>query len=470
MVLTEMSLDYSNRVLGSQKDNVKQMDREETQEKENMLFSSQEYAAKLQKENMTLMKALAHRNKLVELSGIEIQKLRINLRSVQEKNLQLAQANSQMLAELNTNRDRLKDLQHELGCKNALLKVKKHLEEQVLPRTHHESKDKVSASASDGDCKSFQVHDIKHKDTKRKRTTRIKSSVSADVKPIPVNDSNSKANRKRRVSGVIDTTGIPEEICQTEDDIEKGVVSRGVNQDIDNVVNKKFVPDAANPVKESVHRKRQCTRRQSTRFDVQETKQTEKLLEIDDAKESKETASFSLRRRSARLRHEEAEPCKSLHEGDEVRETIKRRRVSSRLSARFDIQEPHVTETSNADDARSIVIEESAGSRSESVEPSESRHETKEITRKRSFSTRRQSTKGKSQTDEAIKEIATDPSLVNTIVQECDQETESKDKPKADENEGMTRRSSVGRPSRHAAEKVQSYREVSLRVKMRRKC
>ena len=137
-------------------------------------------------------------SKLVELSGIEIQKLRINLRSVQEKNLQLAQANSQMLAvcpillcfdfvmiarlfetiwlkygfivlfscfscqELNTNRDRvsfsrtefsqtdafldslyykffnqltlyviffqLKDLQHELGCKNALLKVKKHLE------------------------------------------------------------------------------------------------------------------------------------------------------------------------------------------------------------------------------------------------------------------------------------------------------------------------------------------------------
>jgi len=96
-----------------------------------------------------------------------------------------------------------------------------------------------------------------------------------------------------------------------------------------------------------------------------------------------------LRRRSARLRHEEAEPCKSLHEGDEVRETIKRRRfvrglnyfiftssilltdvtknalevtnflynlcrVSLRLSARFDIQEPHVTETSNADDARFV--------------------------------------------------------------------------------------------------------------------
>ncbi|KAG7554071.1 Shugoshin C-terminal [Arabidopsis suecica] len=461
MVLTEMSLDYSNRVLGSQKDNVKQMDREETQQKENMLFSSQEFAAKLQKENMTLMKALAHRNKLVELSGIEIQKLRINLRSVQEKNLQLAQANSQMLAELNTNKDRLKEFQHELGCKNALLKVKKQLEEKALPCTHHASKDKVSANASDGDCKSFQVHDMKHKDTKRKRTPRIKPSVCADVKPIHVNESNKKANSKRRVSGVIDTTGIPEETCQTKDDIEKGV---------DNVVNKKFVPDAANPVKDSVHRKRQCTRRQSTRFDVQENEQTEILLEIDDAKESKETERLSLKRRSARLRPEEAEPCKSFHEGDEVRETIKRRRVSSRLSARFDIQELHVTETSNADVAGSIVIEESAGSSSVAVEPSESKHDTKETNRKRSVSTRRQSTKGKSQTDEAIKEIATDQSLGNNIVQECGHETESKDKPKADENEGMTRRSSVGRPSRHAAEKVQSYREVSLKVKMRRKC
>lgn len=35
--------------------------------------------------------------KIIELSGIEIQKLRINLQKVQHQNLQLAQANSQML-------------------------------------------------------------------------------------------------------------------------------------------------------------------------------------------------------------------------------------------------------------------------------------------------------------------------------------------------------------------------------------
>ncbi|CAF2143668.1 unnamed protein product [Brassica napus] len=57
-------------------------------------------------ENMTLIKALAHRNKSFDLSGVEFQKLRINLRNVQEKNLQLAQANSHTLDELSTNRDR----------------------------------------------------------------------------------------------------------------------------------------------------------------------------------------------------------------------------------------------------------------------------------------------------------------------------------------------------------------------------
>lgn len=59
----------------------------------------------------------------------------------------------------------------------------------------------------------------------------------------------------RQVSGV-DTTGISEETCQTEDDIEKGVVSQGENQIVDNVVNKMFDLDAANPIKDSVHSKR----------------------------------------------------------------------------------------------------------------------------------------------------------------------------------------------------------------------
>ena len=60
----------------------------------------------------------------------------------------------------------------------------------------------------------------------------------------------------RKVSGVIDTTVIPEVTCQTEDDAEKGFVSQGTNQIVDNIVNNKFVIDAANPVKDSMHSKR----------------------------------------------------------------------------------------------------------------------------------------------------------------------------------------------------------------------
>ncbi|XWS08027.1 hypothetical protein CRYUN_Cryun41cG0041800 [Craigia yunnanensis] len=86
---------------------------------------SKDYIDKLQQENMTLMKVLADRNKVIELSGIELQKLRINWEKFQQQNLLLAQANSQMLAELNSGKDSLKALKHELGCKNAVLKAVK---------------------------------------------------------------------------------------------------------------------------------------------------------------------------------------------------------------------------------------------------------------------------------------------------------------------------------------------------------
>ena len=60
----------------------------------------------------------------------------------------------------------------------------------------------------------------------------------------------------RIVSGVIDTTVIPEVTCPTEDDAEKEVISQGTNQIVDSIVNSKFVLDAANPIKDGVHSKR----------------------------------------------------------------------------------------------------------------------------------------------------------------------------------------------------------------------
>ncbi|BBH05040.1 Shugoshin [Prunus dulcis] len=86
--------------------------------------TDKDYIDQLMRERMTLMRLVSERNKIVELSGAELQKLRISLQKLQQQNLNLAQSNSRMLAELNLGREKVKTLQHELLCKDALLKAK----------------------------------------------------------------------------------------------------------------------------------------------------------------------------------------------------------------------------------------------------------------------------------------------------------------------------------------------------------
>ncbi|KAG2262525.1 hypothetical protein Bca52824_069604 [Brassica carinata] len=553
-----------------------QMKREETQKQQAMLFSSKEYAEKLEKalpfSTFILVVAgccFADSRllycKIIELSGVEIQKLRINLRNMQEKNLQFAQANSHMLAVCSPSLVyMLKLLQHELGCKNVLLEARKmqteasYFLELGLPSTDDSTKDKVSFSASESSIvkpiqilllspevtcqteedaeKGFvsqgtnQIVDnlvnkkfvldaanpdgvqskrqcVRRKSTRfdvqeseqtgtvleiddaketasriclKRRSARLRPEEAEPCKSFNERDELKETiNGRRKVSGVIDTTVIPEITCRTEDDAEKGFDSQGTNQIvdiIDNIVNEKFVLDPANQIKDSAHSNRSCVRKKSTRVDVQVAEQTETVLEMGDAKETKETARLSLRRVSARLRPKEAELCKSFHERDEVKE---RSIEEGLVSSRFDFQEPEVTGTLNAADAGSL-----ASDGSDAVEPSESRHDTKDTNGKRRVTTRRQSAKCKSQTAKetsgAIEDAVTDPSISINTVQECDllpstdsledHEKESKNKPKAEETGGMMRRTSMRRTSRHAAEKVQSYREVSLKVKLRRDC
>ncbi|XP_021309383.1 shugoshin-1 isoform X5 [Sorghum bicolor] len=78
----------------------------------------------LVKENAKLMALLNEKTKIIDLSRVEIYKLRLVLQASKQQNLLLAQNNSQMLAEINTGKDRIKLLQHELSCTAALLKVK----------------------------------------------------------------------------------------------------------------------------------------------------------------------------------------------------------------------------------------------------------------------------------------------------------------------------------------------------------
>ncbi|CAN8259851.1 unnamed protein product [Cochlearia groenlandica] len=341
------------------------------QQEEAVLLSSKEYTEKLQKENSKLVKVLMEKNEIIERRGSELQKLRTNLKKLQEQNLQLAHTNTFLFAEINTSKDQLKTLQHELSCKNGLIMARKFLlEGKTLPCT----------------CRhAAEVKD--HRNRKESKT----ASESSKVNSVQIDE---EAKNKRKVSG------------------------RKNNAD-------------------------------------------SKVLDI-------------------------------IGKPGETIETTNRRRVSLRRSARFNIQEPGVVENLNGilDDqeiatnaAGCSTCDQSIGSKTEAVEPLD----TKEIHEENRFVKQRLNTNYLSvildrvcstevKPQREIKE-AEDACLHGDIVEESRQisplvstelKRESKKKPQDNEEAEEMRNTSVGRPLRQAAGKVKSYKEVSLREKMRR--
>ncbi|KAK1435123.1 hypothetical protein QVD17_00883 [Tagetes erecta] len=80
---------------------------------------------RLVKENQGLLKLITDKNKVIETNGVELQNLRIVVQKTRLQNWNLAQSNSHMMAELNLGKKKLKELQHQLACKDALLKTMK---------------------------------------------------------------------------------------------------------------------------------------------------------------------------------------------------------------------------------------------------------------------------------------------------------------------------------------------------------
>lgn len=232
--------------------------------------TTKEYIEKLQKENMTLMKLLGERTKIIELSGIEIQKLRINLQKVQHQNLQLAQANSQMLAELNSGRERLKALQHELGCKNGLLKVGKIDLEIKAKRLIQNTGNEIGTAERDkvGESSQADRGDLKPSHTSRRRQSKSQSLAPTTVNEVHAKETvENKSRHLRRQSARFKS----EEPEPTADLFE---------------IDKAAGPTTVKPVqaKENIGNKRCCLRRQSERFRSAEPERTEELFEIDEAK------------------------------------------------------------------------------------------------------------------------------------------------------------------------------------------
>ncbi|XVF68506.1 hypothetical protein PTKIN_Ptkin11bG0008000 [Pterospermum kingtungense] len=178
--------------------------------------AADDYIDQLIKEKLAMMKVIEERNKIIELSGTELQKLRICFQKLQLQNWNLAQSNRQMLAELNLGRDRVKTLQHELVCKDALLKAKnlekrgnadvincqnteshggeQAAEEYCMPKANDEDKPCTrnrrsnARSHSMGPSTTSQRGGDKEKIENKRRCSRRKSARLKSQEPEPTSD------------------------------------------------------------------------------------------------------------------------------------------------------------------------------------------------------------------------------------------------------------------------------------------
>ncbi|XP_022133446.1 SHUGOSHIN 2 [Momordica charantia] len=452
MKITGEKMIKSSKVGGSQRkrlsdiSNLKEqptLQKRDTKQQSSLLMTY-ECVDKLQKENMTLMKLIAERNRIIEISGNELEKLRTNFQKLQQQNLQLAQTNSQMLAELNSGKDRLKALQHELGCKNGILLSRK-LDQEIKEK---------SAALQAGEVGTAECNEAEES-----------MHTNKDTRPC-------KANRprqsKRESSG---TSVLQTEVQQVEDKrpcvtrqtarfkTEEPVASTKELSEIENFNSTDFSQCKETSVVQTevqkAESKRPCNRRQSSRFKIEEPVATKDLFEIEnshfiDASQCKETSviqtevqkvedkRFCKRRQSARFRTDEPLATKDLFEIE-----------NSHSIAASQCEETSVLQTGvqKVEIKRPCLRRQSARFKTE-----EPVAKTEDLVSS--------STSASSLYKEVVCEIA--PTAVSSVGREDD--GNATDKFEVQE----CRRSSVGRPLRRAAEKVQSYKEIPINVKMRR--
>lgn len=264
--------------------------------KSQSVLVSKEHVEKLQRDIMALTKLVADRNKIIELSAIELQKLRVNYQQLQQQNLQLAQTNSQMLAELNAGKDKLKAYQHELGCKNGLLNAKKlELKEQTKKVRSQNTRNEVETIKGDKAAQFSQPEDNKPCNIKRKRQSKVQSLDSSAVKPGQTEENAEKKSICLRRRSAMFKSG--------EKPTEKNTVTKSVRlrrqsarlksgeepneKDIDTKRQSARFKSGEEPTEKDTDTKsRICTGRQSTRVKSEDQIQepAENLFQTDGAK------------------------------------------------------------------------------------------------------------------------------------------------------------------------------------------
>ncbi|CAN6460566.1 unnamed protein product [Victoria cruziana] len=168
-----------------------------------------EIIEKLRKENATMLRAIAERE-VIEIRSHDVQKLKESMVKVTQQNWQLAQSNSQLLAELNIGKDKLKLQQHEFGVMSGMLKAKiLELKGQVKNMSDH-------AKRSSDSLKEPEPEKLKLPNQNQRRQSRIPSQVSTGQVVTRV-CTDSKRICVRRRSSIIKR----EEPQETEDQSKK---------------------------------------------------------------------------------------------------------------------------------------------------------------------------------------------------------------------------------------------------------
>ncbi|KAL8551631.1 hypothetical protein ACS0TY_000635 [Phlomoides rotata] len=182
---------------------------------------------------------------------------------MQEQNQQLAISNTQMLAELNSGKDRLKLLHHELGWKNGLLKARKIEHEGARIEPCKNADVELIKCQEEGKSLKEDINDEKPHKTKRNLESNGLSSSEHD-------QSKDKVENKRQSLRRQSTRFKAAEVKPAEDLFETVNTEVSVTQ----------LPDD----KKQIENKRPYARRQSARFKTVEVKPAEDTTEINDTK------------------------------------------------------------------------------------------------------------------------------------------------------------------------------------------
>ncbi|KAE9612149.1 hypothetical protein Lal_00022302 [Lupinus albus] len=251
---------------------------------------------RLLKENATLMQLLANRNAIIESCKAELQKSQTNFQKLQKQNAELALTNSRMLAELNSGRQRLRELQHELGSKNGILKAMKLEAKEHKHKMKHEShtnKIKKPNQRFQDDKGDNVCH------AKRQRVSKSQSSAPAVVKQVkPIGTVDSQRYSLRRQSKAEKPRQPEEDFFEVDEvkydvlHLQENLADKSEEMSLGSKVHEEAREDAESSgptksevlAKKNIEKKRHSSRRQSARFKSENLEPAIDSFEIDDAK------------------------------------------------------------------------------------------------------------------------------------------------------------------------------------------